>query len=559
MNSAHSTVSTKSTMMLGAVGGAVGGIVSKVVQGIMSMASKAMAVVGDLAKESFQKAESLNRIPKIFQQLGASAEDSERAVQKISDGLVGVTGSASDVGNIAAQIFPAFEGDLDGAANAALNMNNMVHSMGAPIEEAESAMIQFRQAVVRGKFEQEEWNSLMNVASGQLNNMAKEMLGADANASTLKQAMTTGKISMKQFTDQMQKDSGKIKSAAETAGGGITNMVQNLKGMTTSKMADIWKPLLNNKAIKEFETMFRNMIKGIDFKDIGVKFNNVVSQMWNSFKGMIPQIKQFSHQIGDFFTRAGNLIKNVWTTIQPVVQPVFNFIATILPPIWNNLMKLVQGVMDLANGVAQFLAPAFKIIGEIASPILQGIAEIFKMIIGFIGNVGEHLSLAGQKFSELGGKAQQVMQQVAQWFQDLPNQIMQLFSNAGNWLVNAGRDMINGMINGVKSAVGGLVDAAKGAVSGAINAAKSAIGLSEGYEDGLAYGQALAEGMNTGVTSSGAMTMSLQTMGDQMVSTQLQQLNNQVQSLQNNLGSIISLNTPTIGSLEFGRMVKHYA
>ena len=103
-------------------------------------------------------------------------------------------------------------GDLDKATDVGLALNDMLIASGSSTQLCSAAMEQFRQILSKGKPEMEDWRSLTTAAPGQMDQLAKSMLGPTANANDLYAALG-GDLTSDQVRDLAKTLAGSEKAA----------------------------------------------------------------------------------------------------------------------------------------------------------------------------------------------------------------------------------------------------------------------------------------------------------------------------------------------------------
>ncbi|MCF7546176.1 tape measure protein [Enterococcus faecium] len=91
--------------------------------------------------------------------LGFSAEDSQRSINKLSDGIDGLPTKLDDV-VASTQQMTAITGDLDRSTDTVLALNNAFLASGASTEDASRGMQQYNQMLSTGQVDLESWKTL---------------------------------------------------------------------------------------------------------------------------------------------------------------------------------------------------------------------------------------------------------------------------------------------------------------------------------------------------------------------------------------------------------------
>ena len=143
--------------------------------------------------------DTLNRFPKIMEQMGFSAGETDEAMRKLSDGVQGLP-TALDSITGAAQRIASMTGDLVTAADLTVALNNAFLASGATTDAASRGMEQYMQIISRGKPEMEDWKTLQETMPYALQKVA-ESFGFAGTAATrdFYAALQSGEITVEQM------------------------------------------------------------------------------------------------------------------------------------------------------------------------------------------------------------------------------------------------------------------------------------------------------------------------------------------------------------------------
>lgn len=230
------------------VAGGFGGGLAKsgaVIGAFSTMTSKAMDAVSSHVGSAVARFDTMNAFPAVMESLGYSSKDSEAAIAKLSDRLGNLPTTLDSMTGAVQRLVPSVQ-DVGRATDVMLAFNDAVVAGKAPVEVQQSAVEQFSQAVSRGKFELEEWRSVQTAMPGQLDQLAKSMLGAGAGAGDLYEALKEGDVSMDAFLSELVRldtEGGagfaSFREQAETAAGGVSTSVANMGNAFTKGIAKI--------------------------------------------------------------------------------------------------------------------------------------------------------------------------------------------------------------------------------------------------------------------------------------------------------------------------------
>lgn len=201
-------------------------------------ATKAMDVVAEHVSAASARFDTLNNYPAVMQSLGYETDEVSASMSTMDAHLQGLPTSLSDMVSLV-QGLATTTGDLTQATDAGLALNDMLVASGSSTQLTTAAMEQFRQILAKGKPEMEDWRSLTSAMPGQMDQLAKSMLGPTANANDLYAALGGGKneatLSMDDLLNAMIRldtEGGEgfasFAEQAKTASGGIESSMANL-------------------------------------------------------------------------------------------------------------------------------------------------------------------------------------------------------------------------------------------------------------------------------------------------------------------------------------------
>lgn len=149
-----------------------------------AVTQRAMAVVSSSVGDAVSRVDTLNNYPRIMESLGYGADIAENSINKMSERL-SVLPTRLDTMASSVQGLTVVTRDLTKATDLGLAVNDMLLSSGANQQMVNSAQEQFRQILAKGKPEMQDWKSLLQTAPGQIDQVAKAMLGVNATAQDL--------------------------------------------------------------------------------------------------------------------------------------------------------------------------------------------------------------------------------------------------------------------------------------------------------------------------------------------------------------------------------------
>lgn len=339
--------------------GASGGLVKSgaIVGAFATITNKAMSSVANHVGAAISRFDTLNNYPKVMQSLGYSAEDAEASISKMSDRLQNLPTTLDSMVSLT-QGLVTMTGDLGKATDAGLALNDMLVASGSSQQLVTAAMEQFRQMLSKGKPEMEDWRSLTTAMPGQMDQLAKAMLGPTANANDLYAALGGGNneatISMDQLLDEMIRldteggaSFSSFQEQAETAAGGVQTSIANMGNAVTKGITGV-------------------------MDEIG---SENISGVFNDAKGAINEVFSI---LQDGVGVAVPVLKNIYEAAKPLV-PTIAAVATA----FVGLNKAAPIATGLAGGV-------------------KSLFEAFQLAKGGAGTFAESLAAVGLKINPVG-------------------------------------------------------------------------------------------------------------------------------------------------------------
>lgn len=180
------------------IGSAISGGISVGVKAAgIAMAAFAGVVTTNLGG-AVQRADQLHTFPQVMANIGFSSEEAAQQIKRISSSLDGLPTSTDSVVRLAQSLAP-LTGNLTSATDVSLALNDALLAGGASGDLAANAMEQYRQMLSGGTVDMAAWRSMVNAMPGQMDMIAKSILGAEGNTNLLYDAMKKGNVSFDQF------------------------------------------------------------------------------------------------------------------------------------------------------------------------------------------------------------------------------------------------------------------------------------------------------------------------------------------------------------------------
>lgn len=228
-------LSTGMLVMGTAVGNVLGSIISKAFQSINAHMD-----------DSIKRLDTLNNYTRVMTNLGVAAQDSEKSLKVLDNGITGLPTRLDDAAS-AVQRFTAANGNIAASTDMFLALNNAILAGGAATETQNTALEQMMQAYSKGKPDAMEWRAFLTAMPAQLKQIATSMgYTSSAMGGDLYNALQTGKISMNDFMFAIMKLNKQgvagfesFATQARNATSGVGTSITNLKTAITRGITQI--------------------------------------------------------------------------------------------------------------------------------------------------------------------------------------------------------------------------------------------------------------------------------------------------------------------------------
>lgn len=238
--------------------------------GIFKLIEKGMNAVVDSLDAAIDRYDTMNRFPKMLEQMGYGADESARAVEELSQGVQGLPTTLDSVVSTA-QRLTVLTKNLEKSVDTTLALNNAFLASGASSDAAARGLEQYIQMLSVGRVDWESWKSLMENMGPALNKVAEAFGFAGESAQTdLYAALQEGEITFDQFNAKLIELDGAVGGFAElaktsTAGIGTawTNFSSAIVRGTTGIIESIDKGFSKTR-FKSIQTVIETTGKGIE-------------------------------------------------------------------------------------------------------------------------------------------------------------------------------------------------------------------------------------------------------------------------------------------------------
>lgn len=474
--------------------------------------SKGIEILTSNLDSAISRVDIMNNFPKVMDNLGISAKDSEKTISYLSERLKGLPTRLDDAA-LSVQRFTSKNGDVKKSADLFLAVNNAILAGGASPQIQASALEQLSQAYAKGKPDMMEWRSIQTAMPAQLKQVAKAMGYADA--ATLGEAVRAkdGEKEFARMMDTMMRMNTEgvagfksFEEQSKNATGGINTSITNMKTAFVRGIADIINQV--NKSLEPFGGL-SGVINSVGkigekaFKKLGKILSVVIGKFIEFGKWVVKNKQWIIPLIGAIgtFVAVFKTVKTVIGIIKGVQTAMALLKATILANpvtiIIAGIMAIIAGLVLLynhcegfrnfvngwlngfkimVNGIVSFFKGAInKVIGfvngliNVFKTIWQTIETIimkpFEIAFTFIGSsLNNFINLVGSVIGTVAGLFSGFWNGLRSGFQAVWNGIKSVFSGVGTFFKNVFLNAWN-VIKGIFSVGGQLFEGIKNGVA----------------------------------------------------------------------------------------------
>lgn len=243
----------------------------------------------DVAGQAVQAVDLMANFPATMASMGQSTRDASVAMDALRKYVGQVGGNIQQATSYVTR-FTGVTKDVKAATAIYTGLNNALIAGDSSQEEQKQALLQFAQALERGKPDMREWNSLSQNMSFQLQQVAKKMGYVNANA--LGTALRDGEESMAAFTTtltEMSTGTGVIAKQAMTRMQGMQFAFNVLKNTLVTGLATIIQTIGRSTIVSFFTFLTQAAIAATE----GIVFLvNALVTLFNAISRLVggPQI-----------------------------------------------------------------------------------------------------------------------------------------------------------------------------------------------------------------------------------------------------------------------------
>lgn len=415
------------------IGKALGDVLSSGVSAFMNSLSSGISRV-----------DTLNTFPRVMENVGISAEASQRAIETLSAGIDGLP-TTLDAAASATQRFALQNGDVEASADMFLALNNAILAGGQSAEMQASALEQVSQAYAKGRPDMMEWRT-MTMTMGPALQMVAQSWGMSVDE--MGEALRSGDRSMDEFLETIQtlntEGIGDFASLSEQASVS-TETIGTALANVGSRMSAVWAAILDAIGTGDIADTINGLSSS--FKSFGVDvLAPIAGQVADAFRGIAEYVsgidfspilnafQPFADAITQFVNGEGESFGGMMERIQGHLDD--------LQPALNDLKFVWDGIVAGFGEFAEAAAPLVMEFWAQFGSAVVGLLPIFVQVASYVGIwiqaflkfgtiIATTIPQIPGYFQEMVAKIQALFNTLVQFIQSIPSRIVGFFQGIG--------------------------------------------------------------------------------------------------------------------------------
>lgn len=255
--------------------------------GLIKVASAVFNVLKDSMSSAVARFDTLEKFPRVLESMGFEAEQSGRAMERMSNSIEGLPTTLNDMVGLT-QKFVNITGDLDKSVDTAEALNNAMLASGSSSADASRGIEQYSQMLANGEPDMQSFKSINETMGYGLKRAAEEMVGTGASAMDLYDKLKSGDITMEELNSKIIElggSTGELADLARQNSAGIATSFANLKNSAVKGLANVMKALDDLSVATTGKTIAQNLDK------MKAVVNNSFKAINKSIEATTPVVK----------------------------------------------------------------------------------------------------------------------------------------------------------------------------------------------------------------------------------------------------------------------------
>lgn len=387
--------------------------------GVFKLIDNAIGLVTSSLGGAIDRFDTLNKYPVVMQALGYSAEEVDKSMNKLTDGIDGLPTSLDEIVSSAQQLAIS-TGDLQKGTDTAVALNNAFLASGASAADASRGAQQYQQMLSKGEVDLQSWRSLLETMPIAMDKVSKSFSDQGVNsANDLYAALKKGDITFDDFNSrliELNEGVGGFAELAQKNSAGIRTSFANIKTAVVKGLANVI-------------TAIDEGMQDAGLGSIAENFDKIKWAVNVAFKA-----------ITDSIPPAISFLTTLWDTIKPFLPLIMAVIGYI--SIYQGVMGTARKAVELYNGAQKMMNVLMNL-----NPIGLVIAAVIALVAGFI-----YLWNTSEGFRNfwigLWEGIQSVVGAAVDWIVSAWNGMTEFFSNAWDGLVEGSKQAVDSVKKG---------------------------------------------------------------------------------------------------------------
>lgn len=421
------------------IGKALGDVLSSGVNTFMNSLSRGISRV-----------DTLNTFPRVMENVGISAEASQRAIETLSAGIDGLP-TTLDAAASATQRFALQNGDVEASADMFLALNNAILAGGQSAEMQASALEQISQAYAKGRPDMMEWRT-MTMTMGPALQMVAQSWGMSVDE--MGEALRSGDRSMDEFLQTIQtlntEGIGDFASLSEQASVS-TETIGTALANVGSRMSAVWAAILDAIGTGDIADIINGLSSS--FRSFGVDvLAPIAGQIADVFRGiadaaagidfswLVEGIQPLVDAFAEFTSGEGDAFAGMWERISSIVDGTHESFAD-LGNAWAHVTEafgpfvetVAPVIVELFAHLAGYVAQVIPVLASLGAIVL----DVTAGFMNFVTFIGSQIPNIPTYFQSAVSTIQGAFDSLLSFVQGIPGQIVGFFSGIGSRISNA--------------------------------------------------------------------------------------------------------------------------
>lgn len=320
--------------------------------GLMKIAGKAIDLIKSSMDGAIKRVDTLNRFPLMMESMGFSAEETATSVDKLKEGIDGLPTTLDGVA-ATTQSIAILTGDLEGATDTTIALNNAFLASGSSSADAERGLTQYVQMLSKGEVDMQSWRTLQETMGVALNDTAKAFGFAGESAQNdLYAALQDGTITFDEFNSKIiELDSGVggFAERAQIASKGIETSFKNIKTAVVNGLANMITTVDETMKANGFGSISENMDK------VKLKVNASFAELNNVISAGLPVLMTFGADLKNVLDLAFTEgISSAESAANEMIRTfVFSLTNNVKPGVFKDFLRILLYLDAGALGIAR--------------------------------------------------------------------------------------------------------------------------------------------------------------------------------------------------------------